>query len=79
MTGEELYRDWLGDPEGVTDAARYYPMMNPAQKAQWERLAAKVTVYRETLEGVRDGLARRRDVTPSLRKLLATLGRVLSL
>jgi hypothetical protein len=41
VTGEELYRLWLGDPEGKTDAARYFTMMNPAQREDWERLAGR--------------------------------------
>lgn len=79
MTGQELYREWLGDPEGVTDAARYYPMMNRAQQDLWERLAAKFTVYRETLEAVRDGLGQAEDRSVSVAKLISTLDRVLAL
>lgn len=41
-SGEALYRRWLGDPEGKTDAARYFYSMNPANKADWERLAGEV-------------------------------------
>lgn len=78
MTGEELYREWLGDPEGVTDAARYYPSMNPGMQDQWDALAAKHTVYRETLEAVRDGLGQA-ERTPAVKKLVDTLDRVLAL
>lgn len=79
LTGEELYREWLGDPEGKTDAARYFPSMNPADQELWNALAAKVGIYRETLAGVRAGLGRWPQPSPAVDRLLATLDSVLAL
>jgi hypothetical protein len=36
--GERLYQRWCGSRR--TDRARYYRMMNPAEKAAWEDVAA---------------------------------------
>ena len=38
--GEALYRQWCGSE--ISDRARYFTRMNPADKRAWERLASEV-------------------------------------
>lgn len=38
--GQQLYVQWCGSP--ASDRARYWAMMNPADKEAWERLAVVV-------------------------------------
>ncbi len=37
--GRRLYHNWCGDPEGLTDRARYYDKMVRGDREAWERLA----------------------------------------
>lgn len=45
MTGEALYHAWCGS--SVTDRARYWDLMNPADKESWEELARDLTPRQE--------------------------------
>lgn len=40
MTGEELYKQWCNAPG--SDSEAYWPLMNRAHKAKWNRLATLV-------------------------------------
>jgi hypothetical protein len=46
-TGQQLYQDWCGS--AVSDRARYWELMNPADKRAWDELAARVTLDTPTV------------------------------
>jgi hypothetical protein len=45
--GRRLYHRWCGDPDAVTDRARYYDLMNRADSAAWARLAMEIEAEAE--------------------------------
>lgn len=53
MTGRDLYHRWCGS--STSDAARYFDLMNPADRDRWDQLADGFNAMEDALRDIAAG------------------------